>query len=140
MSKTISQKVLFKNTKPQQLYELYMNSKRHSLATGAPAKMSTKKGGKYSAHNGYISGENLQLVKNRMIVQTWRAQSWDKEDTDSIFIISLEQKNNDTVLFATHANVPEKHAASIEKGWQDHYWKPWKKYLTGKPIGEYPTM
>jgi len=70
MSKTITQKIVFKNTKPQQLYDLYMNAKRHSVATGAPAKISTKKGGKYSAHNGYITGENLQLIKNRLIVQT----------------------------------------------------------------------
>ena len=140
MSKTITQKILFKNTKPQQLYDLYMNAKRHSVATGATAKISTKEGGKYSAHDGYITGKNLRLIKNKLIVQTWRAQSWENTDVDSTFIIYLEPKNNDTVLYATHANIPDKHAESIEKGWHDHYWKPWKKYLAGKPIGDYPVM
>ncbi len=140
MSKTITQKILFKNTEPQHLYDLYMNAKRHTVATGATAKISTKEGGKYSAHDGYITGKNLQLIKNKLIVQTWRAQSWENTDVDSTFIIYLEPKNNDTVLYATHANIPDKHAESIEKGWHDHYWKPWKKYLAGKPIGDYPVM
>jgi activator of HSP90 ATPase len=140
MPKTIVQKVVFKNTTPKDLYDLYMNEKKHSIATGAPAKISAKEGAAYSAHGGYITGKNLQLVKDRLIVQTWRAQGWDKEDTDSIFIISLEPKDKNIVLHAIHANLPDKHAASIDKGWHNHYWEPWKKYLAGKPIAKSPEM
>lgn len=50
MPKNIVQKVVFKNTTPKALYELYMDSKKHSVATGAPAKISAKEGGKFSAH------------------------------------------------------------------------------------------
>lgn len=98
MPKAIVHKVVFKNTTAKDLYDLYMNEKKHSIATGAPAKVSSKEGGTYSAHGGYITGKNLHLVKDRLIVQTWRAQSWDKEDTDSIFIISLEPKVKNVVL------------------------------------------
>ena len=45
MAKTIQQKVVFKNTTPNVLYDLYMDSKKHSIATAAPAKLSTKEGG-----------------------------------------------------------------------------------------------
>ena len=117
-----------------------MNDKKHSVATGAPAKISAKEGSDYSVHNGYIYGKNLQLVKNKSIVQTWRAQSWDKEDVDSTFIINLETKGKDVLVHAIHANVPDKHAKSIDKGWHDHYWQPWKKYLAGKPIAASPSM
>ena len=58
MAKTIVQKVLFKNTTPQVLYNLYMNAKKHTDATGVPAKISDKEGAKYSAHDGYITGKN----------------------------------------------------------------------------------
>ncbi len=71
-----------------------------------------------------------------MIVQTWRGAGWDKADVDSTFIICLEQKGNDVVLHATHANVPDKEYDSINKGWHEHYWQPWKKYLAGNPIFE----
>jgi activator of HSP90 ATPase len=136
MSKTITQKIIFRNTAPKDLYELYMNAKKHSAATGAPARINAKEGTKYSAHGGYIHGKNLQLVKDQLIVQSWRAESWDKTDGDSTFIIKLEPKGKDTVLYAIHANLPDKHAESVNKGWHQHYWEPWKKWLAGKPIAE----
>jgi activator of HSP90 ATPase len=140
MSTTIVQKVLFKNTTTKDLYDLYMNAKKHSATTLAPAKITDKEGAAFSAHGGYISGKNLRLVKNKLIVQTWRAQSWSKEDADSVFIIHLEQKGKDVVLHATHANVPDQHEESLSKGWHNHYWKPWKKFLSGKLMKKYPQM
>lgn len=134
MPKTIVQKVVFRNTTPSALYDLYMNAKKHAMVTGAPVKISAKEGTKYSAHGGYISGKNLQLVKDKLIVQTWRATGWDDSDTDSIFIINLEQKGKNVILHAVHANLPDKHAASINKGWHDYYWGPWKNHLAGNPI------
>ena len=134
MAKTIVQKVVFKNTVPKALYELYIDAKKHSTVTGAPAIISTKEGTKFSAHGGYITGKNLQLVKDKLIVQAWRAEDWQKSDIDSTFIINLEQDGKDVILHAIHANLPDKHADEINKGWHDYYWKPWKKYLSGKPM------
>lgn len=57
-----------------------------------------------------------------------------KDDPDSIFMISLEKKGKDVVLHAIHANVSDKAAAGIDKGWHDHYWNPWKQQLAGKKI------
>jgi len=111
-----------------------MDSKKHSFTTGASASISPKEGGRYSAHDNYIKGKNLQLIKNKLIVQTWRSADWDKNEVDSTFIICLEQKGNDTVLYATHANVPDNEFDSIKKGWHEFYWKPWKKYLSGNSI------
>jgi activator of HSP90 ATPase len=136
MAKTIIHEIVFKNAAPKDLYDLYMNAKKHSIATGAPAKITAKEGAAFSTHDGYISGKNLRLVKNKLIVQTWRAVSWDKTDSDSIFSIFLEPKGKNTVLYAIHANIPDKHEAGIDKGWYQHYWEPWKKYLAGKPIAK----
>jgi len=139
MATIISQKVVFKNTTPKVIYALYMNEKKHSMISGAPAKISQKVGGKYSVHGGYITGKNLHLVKDKLIVQSWRAQGWDANDVDSTFIISLEPKGKDVVLQAIHANVPDKHKASLAKGWTGHYWNPYKQHLAGKKIAR-PKM
>jgi len=139
MAKTIVQKVVFKNTTPKILYDLYMDAKKHSMVTGGPALINDKVGSEYSAHGGYIKGKNIHLEKNKMIVQTWRASGWKNEDADSVFIVNLEQKGKDVVLHATHSNLPDKHAANIDKGWHDHYWKPWKQHLAGKSITQ-PKM
>lgn len=139
MTKTIVQKIAFKNTKPSVLYNLYMNAKQHEMIAGGTCKISAKEGAKYSVHGGYITGKNLQLIKDKLTVQTWRGADWSKNAMDSTFIINLEQNGNDVILHAIHANVPDKHADSINKGWHDHYWKPWKQHLAGKPITR-PSM
>jgi activator of HSP90 ATPase len=134
MAKTISHKVIYKKTTPKSIYDLYMNAKKHSMIAGGPVQISAKEGTSFSAHGGYISGTNLKLIKDKLIMQTWRAQNWDKTDGDSIFMIMLEPKGKDVIVHAVHTNVPDAHVASIDKGWHDHYWNPWKQYLAGKPI------
>ncbi len=134
MAKTIVQKVLFKNTSPKEIYNLYMNAKLHTFITGAPAKISNKTGAAFTAHGSYIAGKNLYLVNDKLIVQTWKAENWTREDPDSIFMIALEQRGNDVVLHATHANVPDREEGSLKDGWHSYYWKPMKQYLAGKEI------
>ena len=87
MPKTIVQKIVFKNTTPKALYDLYMNAKKHSKATMAPAIISNKIGEKYSAHGGYITGENIYLIKDKLIVQSWRTKEWAANDIDSTFTL-----------------------------------------------------
>ena len=132
MPKTIIQKVLFKNTTSKALYNLYMDAKLHSLVTGDVAKISEKEGSSFSAHGDYIKGKNLRLVKDKVIVQTWRGLGWNKNAVDSIFSIHFEQKGKDVLLHMVHAYLPDNVAASIDKGWHDFYWNLWKEHLAGK--------
>jgi len=134
MSQAILHELVFKNTTPQTLYDLYMNAEKHSHIIGGPVKITTKEGDPFSAHNDYITGKNLRLVNGKMIVQTWRAQNWNADDPDSILILTFEPNGNDVRMKMVHANLPEAHAASTDKGWYDHYWNPWKQFLAGEPI------
>ena len=140
MSKTIIQNVVFKNAAAKDLYDLNMDEKKHFMATAATARISQKVGGRYSVYNGFITGKNLHLVKDKLIVQTWRGQDWEESDLDSTFILSIEQKGKDVVLHVVHANIPDKQIKGIDKGWHTFYWEPWKKFLSGKPILKYPAM
>ena len=133
MPETITQKIVFKNAEASKLYSMFLDSRQHTKLTGNnPAKISAKEGAKFSAHGGYCWGKNLQLVKDKFIVQSWRATDWNKSDIDSTFILSFDQKKNDAVLTMVHANVPDNQASALKKGWYDFYWKPWKKYLSEK--------
>src|SRR4051812_25554517 len=132
MTKTISQKIVFKNTTASTLYDLYMDAKKHSEITGVPAVISQKTGSDFNIYDGYITGKNLQLIKDHLIVQSWRGNDWDCEDLDSTFIMKFEQKGKDTIIKMTHANVPSKHVEGISKGWHEYYWEPWKNYLLEK--------
>lgn len=131
MPVTISQKIIFKNVKPSTLYSMFLDSRHHSKLTGNnPAKTSAKEGAKFFAYGGHCFGKNLQLVKDKLIVQSWREDGWNKSVLDSTFILSFEQKKNDTLLTMVHANVPNNRAKGIKEGWTEYYWTPWKKYLS----------
>jgi activator of HSP90 ATPase len=131
---TIIQKEIFKNTKTETLYDLYMNPDMHSLITDGPVEISEKVGSSFKAFSGYITGKNLQLVRNQLIVQSWRGSDWDSKDSDSAFVLSFDQKGKDVVLNMIHANVPDDKAKSLDKGWHEHYWNPWKQHLAGQTI------
>lgn len=131
---TIIQEVVFKNTKTKQLYDLYMNAKLHCMITSGPVKIAEKPGSKLNVFGGYITGKTLQSVKNKLIVQAWHGSDWNAKAEDSVFVLSFEQKGNDAVMHVFHGNIPDDKAASLDKGWFDHYWNPWKQWLAGKPI------
>jgi len=65
---------------------------------------------------------------NKKIVQSWRASDW-PENVFSISTFEFLEKDNGTSLTFTQVGVPEEFEKDIEKGWEDFYWKPLKKYL-----------
>jgi len=132
--KTLTQKVVFKNATTDELYDMYMDAKLHSMLTGDAAKITKKEGASFTAYGDYIKGKNLQLVPGKLIVQSWRGKDFKKSDMDSTFILHFEKKGNDAVLNMVHANVPDAEADGIKSGWNDFYWIPWKAHLAGQKM------
>ncbi|MCZ6843942.1 MAG: SRPBCC domain-containing protein [SAR324 cluster bacterium] len=133
MAKTIQQNVTFKANSAK-LFALYTDSKLHSAATGQKATVGAA-GENFSAFGGMITGKILQTVKNKSIVQTWRAKSWKKADPDSILILTFEDTKSGGRVSMVHANVADHDAKGVTAGWKSYYWDPWRKYLraTQKP-------
>jgi activator of HSP90 ATPase len=127
MPPVIQQHVEF-SVPPQELFELYLNSRKHAAATGAPAKLSRKVGGTWSAHGGMIGGRNLLIVPGRVIVQSWRAKFWKKEDI-SILILKFLKTRGGARVDLVHVGVPSYDQQGVRGGWPKYYWKPWKRYL-----------
>ena len=129
MTPVIEQTVSF-NATPAILYQLFMTSAKHTAATGMPAKINRKVGGKWSACGAIILGKNLVLVPNRMIVQTWRSSEWKKKDPDSILVVTFEKSTSGGAqVELVHVGVPEYDHKGVTQGWVKFYWEPWKKYL-----------
>jgi activator of HSP90 ATPase len=131
MTKAIQQSVRFR-ARPEELFEMYLDSKKHSVATGGAAQMSRKAGGAFTAWNGQLRGRNLLIVPKRMIVQAWRATHWKASDPDSILILQFSKAPGGGQVDMVHANVPQHDHKGVTKGWSQYYWKPWKKYLSRK--------
>ena len=127
-TKTIRQIATFP-AKPAEVYELLMDSRKHASLSGTKANISRKVGGKFSAHDGYCEGTNLELIENKKIVQTWRGSDW-PEGHYSRTSYSLKPVKGGTRLSFYQSGVPEKHYVHIKQGWIDHYWTPMKNKLT----------
>jgi activator of HSP90 ATPase len=134
MTKAIQQTVRFAAT-PEKLFEMYLDSQKHSAATGGKAKLSRKVGGQFTAWNKQLRGKNLLIVPNRLIVQSWRSTPFRPGDLDSILILQFSKVRGGGRVDLVHVNVPQHDHKSVTKGWPKYYWKPWKKYLAmkGKP-------
>jgi activator of HSP90 ATPase len=128
MTPAIQQSVEFA-APPAELFEMYMDSKKHSAATGGPAKMSRKVGGDFTAWGGQLRGKNLMIIPKRMIVQTWRSCNFKKADADSILVITFSKTPNGGRVDLVHVGVPEQDHAGVTQGWPKYYWEPWCAYL-----------
>lgn len=124
-TKQIRHVVRFK-AKPRAIYQALMNSKKHAAFTGAPAKIEPKVGGRFSAWGPHLRGINVELIKNKRIVQAWRAANWPKGHY-SIAAFELKRAKGGTVLVFTQTGIPAKNARSINGGWKSHYWDLLKK-------------
>ena len=116
MTKAIQQSVRFAAT-PAQLFEMYLDSKRHSGATGGKARLSRKIGGKFTAWNGQLRGHNLLIVPNRMIVQAWRATHWKANEPDSIVVMEFSEAPGGGQVDLVHVNVPPHDHKGVSQGW-----------------------
>ncbi len=125
--KTIRQTVIFKAS-PHDVYEALMDSRKHGRFTGGKASISREVGGKFTAFDGYAEGVNLELVADKKIVQTWRAEDWPEGHYSRVYF-SLHGVEGGTRLTFTQTGVPEEHYEGISRGWQDFYWAPMKAML-----------
>jgi activator of HSP90 ATPase len=128
MTRAIQQSIIFKASL-KTLYEMYMDSKKHSEATGGAARISRKPGGRFTAWNGLLSGKNLLIVPNRMIVQAWRSCNFKAGDADSILVIGFSKHARGGRVDLVHINVPPQDHKGVSQGWPIYYWQPWRKYL-----------
>jgi activator of HSP90 ATPase len=129
MTPIIQQSVRFRAT-PDLLFELYVDSRKHSASTGMPAKVSRKVGGTFTAFGRKIHGKNLLVVPGKRIVQAWRASHW-KKDEWSILILSFNRVAGGAEIDLVHVGVPAHDHKGVREGWPKYYWKPWKKFLGG---------
>jgi activator of HSP90 ATPase len=124
----IQQSVRFR-TSPQALFDLYLDSKTHSRSTGAPARISRKIGGRFTAFGGKLEGKNLFLFPGRQIVQFWRASHWKKEDW-SILVLNFSRVAGGAQMDLVHVGVPPYDHKGVCQGWPKYYWRPWKKFFS----------
>ena len=104
---------------------------KHTAFTGTPAKISPAVGGRFTAWGPHLAGINVDLVKNKRIVQAWRAANWPKGHFSLVTFV-LKPTQTGTLLDFTHVGIPAQRVRSINSGWKSHYWDLLKAALERK--------
>ena len=115
---------------PAQIYKAWLSTDGHTKMTGSPAEVEVRVKGKFTAWDGYISGETLELKPYTRIVQAWRTTEFPEGGSDSRVEILLESVKSGTKVTIIHSNIPEGQADDYKHGWQDFYFKPMKDYFS----------
>jgi len=113
------------------IYNAWLDSTGHTKMTGGEATIDDGIGSNFTAWDGYIKGENLELDIDKRIVQSWRTSDFHEKDEDSKIEITLDEEAGKTVLTLVHTNLPE-NGEQYRQGWGDHYFEPMREYFNGK--------
>jgi activator of HSP90 ATPase len=115
------------------LYAMYMDPAVHAAFTGASAKISEEAGSAFEAFGGLLKGRTLQVVKPRLIIQSWRSVNFADDDPDSTLIIMFtEEEDNAGRIDLVHLDVPENDFQGVSGGWESRYFAPWLEYLQAR--------
>ena len=125
---TIKQTVLV-DASPLEVYEAFVDPKKHAAFTGQSARGTAKAGGKFTAGDGYITAKYVELEKGKKILQEWTTSEWPEGYPPSLLELRLRPKGKKTELTMVHSKVPEKQVEYYAEGWKEWYWGPLKQYF-----------
>ncbi len=126
---TIKQTVLI-DASPDQVYEAYVDPRKHAAFTGQSATGTPKVGGRFTAGDAYITGKFLELEKGRKVLQEWTTTEWPEGYPPSLLELTLKAKGKKTELTMIHSKVPEAQVDYYAEGWKEYYWGPLKKHFS----------
>ena len=128
MLKVIRQTVVLEAT-ADELFETYMDPKKHAAVTGSAVIISDKPGSKFSAFFGSITGTTLAVIPKRLIVQAWRSTNFGLDDLDSTLVLTFVPQGKKGKIELVQIDVPKVDLDGVTKGWELYYWTPWRRYL-----------
>jgi len=111
------------------VYNAWLDGKQHAVFTGAPARIQPKVGGRFTAHDGYITGTTLQLKPGRLIVQAWRTTEFPAGALDSRLELRFEDAPGGARVTLIHSGLPPDQADSYKSGWREYYFIPMREYF-----------
>ena len=129
---TITQRVIIPKVSPKEVYQAYVDPKKHSEFTGSEATGKPVVGGKFTAWDGYISGRFLELEEGKRMVQEWKSTDFPEGSPPSKLELTFREVPKGTEIVMVHSNVPKDQEDETAEGWTEFYWEPMKQYFKKK--------
>jgi activator of HSP90 ATPase len=130
MRSVISQSVVLPAA-AEDLFAMYIDPQKHAAITGAPVAIGVAPGSPFHAFDGALSGATLHIIPRRLVVQSWRSIKFNDGDPDSTLILAFTPEGAKGRIDLVHLDVPAHDYQGVVEGWETHYWRPWRRYLTG---------
>jgi len=94
----------------------FSTAMKSGMAPGAkPTEIGREAGGAFALFGGYVTGRQLELVPNELIVQAWRAGGWDPGDYSIAKFQLMEQGAGIKIVF-DHAGFPRGKTEHLAEG------------------------
>jgi len=113
----------------ERLFEMYLDPSTHQEITGASVDIGDERGSNFQAFDGALTGTVLEVLKPRLIIQSWRSTAFKAEDPDSTLILSFTPEDDAGRIDLIHLDVPDHDYDGVTQGWEKYYWSPWREYL-----------
>ena len=113
---------------PARIYQSLVDATEFAKLTGAPATGTAAEGGSFSLFGGHITGRQIELVPNQLVVQAWRAKTW-PAGIYSIARFELLGDGSKTRVVFDHDGFPADMKDHLAAGWISNYWEPMHKLL-----------
>jgi uncharacterized protein YndB with AHSA1/START domain len=114
---------------PDDVFDAWVTGARHAAMTGSPATSEKRKGGSFTAWDGYASGKHLELEPGKRILQSWRTTDFPERAPDSRLEIRLAKVARGTRLTLLQGDIPDGQSEMYSDGWQEHYFEPMRRYF-----------
>jgi activator of HSP90 ATPase len=108
------------------VYRVLIDATEFATMTGAPATGTGAEGGSFSLFGGHITGRQVELVPDRLVVQAWRAKTW-PAGVYSIARFELHPDGSKTRVVFDHDGFPVEMKDHLAAGWTSNYWEPMHK-------------
>lgn len=114
---------------PEQVFDAYLDPAAHAAFTGSPVTIASASGSEFRAFGGALSGTVLEVVRPRLIVQSWRSVNFAAGDPDSTLVLMLSAEGGGCRIDLVHVDVPPQDYDGVTRGWEKFYWTPWRAHL-----------
>ena len=125
---TIKQKIIIPAS-PKEVYDAYVDPKKHSEFTGSEATGKPVVGGKFTTWDGYAYGKFLELEDGKRVVQEWTDTDFPEGAEPSKLELCFNAVPKGTELVMVQSNVPKELGDETADGWMEWYWNPLKEYF-----------
>ncbi len=111
---------------PQDVFIALTNPFTIELWSGYKAIMNADSGTEFSLWEGDITGLNIEVIKDKRIVQEWY---FGEQSEKSIVTINLFEHKKGTQIELNHTNIPDEDFENITNGWNEYYFGAIKSFL-----------